>query len=231
MSLIIMARYDSGIIASADPFFFDNDGGIPQKGLDFNKFIISDRHKLIMAGVGSAWVLAQAGKWLESQPRGDFKTLLLSLAEQWATLNNDWLKSRETDIEETEVGTLRPLSGSTCLLARQADLARITIVDGEGRVHSSPSFVMSGSGSAIVSHYMKNSGNKFTPEDHLADSLNLIFDCYRAARSDLYVLGFPIVVIVTKDRIKNHAIRCQHIWESLEVNYFNELREAIHKSE
>ena len=82
MSLIMGTRFRSGILFAADPFFFDNDGATPTKGTDFEKFIVSERYRCLMTGVGSRWVLKQAGEWIETQD-ADITEFLPDLARKW----------------------------------------------------------------------------------------------------------------------------------------------------
>jgi len=172
MSLILATRFKGGIFLAADPFYFDNDGEVPLKGIRFDKFIVSERYRCVMVGVGSVWVLEQAGKWLSAQ-NYNHDELLPVLAAKWKKFNQEWKRNREKEIAEAEVQSLRPISDSLFIIGKSDDLSVIHICDSEGKLHSTSTFVLSGSGSDLVRKFLKSTGQKFSPTDSLEKCLKL----------------------------------------------------------
>lgn len=228
MSLILATRFKGGILLAADPFFFDNDGEVPLKGIKFDKFIISKQNSCVVAGVGSVWVLEQAGKWLAAQ-LPDYDDLLPDLASKWKELNQEWKENREAEIAEAQVQSLRPISDSLFILAKSNNLSTIHICDSEGKLHATTTFVLSGSGSDLVRQLLESTGQKFSPTDSLENCLDLTWKCYRAASCDLYVMGFPSVVLITAQGIKNLSEQCAALWSDTEKNYFINLKSTVLK--
>ena len=222
MSIIVAARYNKGILLASDPFYFDNDGEVPLKGINFNKFIVSVQYRCAMVGVGSAWVLEQAAKWIAAE-RFPSDHFLPALTAKWKQLNHEWKKDREREIAESKVQTLRPLSDSIFFLAKSDDLSTMHIGDSEGKLHSTSSFVLSGSGSGLVRHLLESTGQKFSPNDSLEKCLDLTRRCYCAASYDLYVIGFPSIVLVTEKGIRNFTEKCAALWSNAQNKYFSDL--------
>ena len=94
MSLILGARCKGGILLAADPFVFNNDGDLPQKRLDFSRFLISPQCDYAIVSIGSQWVFQQFKTWIES---GSVQRsqLLEALSEKWAELSKYWKSTRE----------------------------------------------------------------------------------------------------------------------------------------
>jgi len=78
-----------------------------------------------------------------------------------------------------------------------------------------------------VRHLIESTKERFSPDDTLEKCLDLTFKCYRAASMDLYVVGFPSIVLVKDGGVANLAERCASLWESAEAGYFNGLRAAV----
>ena len=222
MSLILATRFKDGILLASDPFFFDNDGEVPLKGIKFDKFIISEQHHCVMFGIGSVWVLEQAGKWLALR-KPDFATLLPELALKWKELNRVWKKNRTVEITQAEIQSLRPISDSLFLFAKSDDLSTIHICDSEGKLHTTTTFVLSGSGSDLARQLLEATGQKFSPTDSLESCLDLTWKCFRAASYDLYVIGYPAIVLLSKYRIINLAKQCKVLWDRNGKSYFDSL--------
>jgi len=230
MPLVMGTRFRSGILFAADPFFFDNDGATPTKGTDFDRFMVSEQFRCLMTGVGSRWVLKKAGEWIETQD-GAITGFLPDLARKWCGLNREWKEGRHRKIAETEDRALRQLFDSLFILATSGNLSTINIGDGDGKLYSTSTFVFSGSGSDLVRHFIIRTQKKFSPSDTLEKCIELTWQYYRVASADLFVTGFPSIVVVDERGIRNLSKCCSGIWNRIESNYFTDLKLMINESE
>lgn len=226
MSLIISARYKNGILLAADPFYFNNDGEVPLKGINFDKFVFSDLCRFAIVGVGSMWVLDQLHNCLHNhhfQP----KNLLPHLASKWREFNQEWKTKRQREIAEADARTLRPISDSRFIFATSDDLSKIQICDSEGNLNSTSTFFLCGSGSDLVWHFLKSTNQQFSPTDDLGDCLELVWKCYSHASNDLYVVGLPSLFLLTNKTLINFNNICSEIFNKTRVKYFTDLTSTI----
>jgi 20S proteasome alpha/beta subunit len=225
MSIIIVTRYKDGIILAADSFIFDNDGEVPYKSMDFRKVLISKSHKSAMVAVGSSWVFHEAYAWLKKQRKK--KGIIGPLSAEWKKLNVNWKRRRARELKKEKHTTLRPVSNSLIVIAQQANLDVIQIIDPKGKIHETKSFVMSGSGAELARHYLSAKEKSFKQSDTLNNSLNLLRECYRAASHDLYVTGIPAIVIVKKAGILDLTKQCEEVWQECESRFFVRIKNII----
>lgn len=223
MSLILVTRFEQGILFAGDPFVFDNDGEIPQKRLNFNKFYYSSRFRFALVAVGSRWVFSSLLGWIESIET----TQALSLKEislKWLNLNLEWKEMRRLELSEHGEKTLRDISDSLFIFASASDLETIWIVNSRGQISSSKTFAFSGSGTYLVQLYLEKSGKSFQPSSTFDETLALAKECYAAAGSDLYVFGLPSIAVLTPNLFIDLSDNCQKLWAKCQDDYFVELR-------
>jgi hypothetical protein len=225
MSLIIACLFNEGILISSDSFMFDNDGEIPFKHIEFAQILVSESHGIAMAGVGSYWVLTKAYQYIVEEQKNDFD--LIALASKWKSLNDKWRENREQELSEAENTTLRPISDSLMILARQDNLKHIHIIDPNGVLHKTSAFVLSGSGGEWTRRYLDNTKKIFEPSDSLSDCFELIQSCYNVSSHDLYVTGIPTITIVKANKIFDLTDTCRSQWEKCKTNYFDNLLKTI----
>lgn len=223
MSLIIVARFRKGILLAADPFVFDNDGEVPCKAIDFDKFIVSKELGAALVAVGSRWVFAQFHEWIETGKDMNRENLVDAFSTKWAQLNQNWKKRREKEAAKSDAGTLRPISDSLFILVQLRDLSSIYIVDQEGNTHISRTYVLSGSGSSFVRHFLETEGKSFRCDDSLLQSSRLMRDCYGVAKQDLYVTGLPALVAATANGFFDFSRSCERVQKECEKKYFADL--------
>jgi hypothetical protein len=224
MSLILATRFEGGILVASDPFVFDNDGEMPSKTADFNKLFISSTFSCVIAAVGSRWVFTEAQEWLNSRPEDKLGNWIRDLASMWKELNLEWKGRRSSEISDMSITTLRPLSESLFVLAHTNNLASIQICDSEGNLHQTESFIISGSGADLVRNSLQAAREIFRPSDSLETCLDLVEKCYRAARHDLYVIGFPAIAIVRSEGIIDFTKDCEQMWFEFGKTYFENIK-------
>ena len=125
MSLIIGTRFKGGILIASDPFFFDNQGIAPSKGIRFKRFLISKALSFGMAAAGSLWVFEKTKEWFSSFENSNPDDFLVPLSSKWKELNRHWINNREHQVSETGFGTLLPISNSLFILGMSNDLSCI----------------------------------------------------------------------------------------------------------
>lgn len=226
MSLILAARFKEGIVVASDSFVFDNDGLLPTKRITFQKHIISTNYGLVIAGVGSRWLLNQVKNWLDSVNL-ERSQLLGELAKKWSSLNAEWKSKRTEELEADDSKPLRTLSDSLALLVDSSCPSSILILLPTCEVQQSNTFVLAGSGNDLVRHQLHREKIEYNPQQTLHDCLSFAKWCFDIASNDLYVTGFPTFTIVTQDHIEDVSEECLDIYRRLHKNYFEHVFQII----
>lgn len=226
MSLIVATRFDKGILLASDPFVFDNDAALPQKLVDFAKAHISNKYGCAFLRVGSSWVFRNFINWVENKDIevDEFETRIQS---KWAELNSEWINKRVSENQVEGNSTLRPISNSSLIIARKSDIKSISIIDHDGTIINSSTFIIGGSGSYLVEEHFRISGKSFRPSFTLQRSFDLIRECYDIASRDLYVIGYPTIVLVLSTHIEDFTDDCVNVWLSCNNKYFSSLRKKL----
>lgn len=226
MSLVIGARFRDGILLASDPFVFNNDGEFPLKSLNFHRFHIVEKMHLVMTSIGSNWVFREFTKWLEtSQITNNNMMQLLPL--KWAELSASWRDRRTKETSELRSGTLRPISHSVCLMGWGKDLQSVFVFDEHGNFEKTSTFLISGSGSLLVEHFLNVSGNTFRPNDSLDQCFDLVEECFSIASQDLYVMGQPVIALLTPSRVLDFTEQCTHVYLKHSKGYFNDMKAVL----
>jgi 20S proteasome alpha/beta subunit len=148
---------------------------------------------------------------------------------KWKDLNGEWRAKRETEAQHENSGTLRPISNSLLVIARQSNLESISIIDHDGKLETTQTFVISGSGSYLVEQFLRQSEKSFSPAMTLDDCFDLLQGCYRVLSRDLYVIGYPAVVLVSHSHIRNFSDECAKIWSNQDRQYFGKVKKKLFK--
>lgn len=224
MSVVLCTRFNKGILLASDPFVFDNDGELPLKHIDFSRFFSSERLGVALVSVGSRWVFAQFCQELDAQ-QTVAKEHLSRLADQWQGLSQSWKEQRQQDAMTQGDETLRPLSDSLLFLTMTSDINTIHLIDSDGNLHATSSFALAGSGSHLLRNYLETKRDTFSSRQSLQESISLVTACYRAARCDLYVIGYPSIIVVTETSIIDLAKQCAALWRHADQQYYDGLIE------
>lgn len=228
MSLVLATRFSDGTILACDPFVFDNDGEVPRKHINFDRFCISTDPSIAFAAIGSRWIFVEFCQWYKKQDI-DPSDVMTNLATKWMELNTFWKSERESELKEADVSTLRSVSNSLLIMCQGEHPDTISIIDSAGKISQTSTFVFSGSGSYLVENYLSTSGKSFQPSFSLNECLSLIYKCYDVACEDLYVIGLPSILVVTANGIVDISQDCASIWRDCNQRFFKELTNTIQK--
>jgi 20S proteasome alpha/beta subunit len=228
MSLVIAAKYTDGIVLAADAFVFDNDRVLTTKKLDFSKIVTLDKKGVVVAGVGSSWVFWQAIQIIDDSVQPISMLISKLLGPKWKELNKKWQEARikDSDVQdfaEEQNRTLRPPSESALIIVRQDNIEEVMILDENGNLHLTKTFLFTGSGSALLRYKIQVGEIIFLPTMSLEDLMSQIIKAYRLCRADLFCSGIPTFVIITKNDIVDYSNKCLKIHQKYEDTFYKEL--------
>lgn len=221
MSLIFGVIFKNGILIADDPFALHNDLEHPQKEINFQKMFTSERLGIVAASVGSLWVFQRFCSYLNGIRSFNLKNLE-PILPKWVQLTKEW-KNRNKDPVNNVTNNLRQLSDSYCIFARTNNLNEIYIIDYEGNIDKSSSYIFAGSGSYLVEQFLCCNKKTFNPLSPFKNTLKLLLECYRIASRDLFILGFPSIIVISNERIFDFSVEVSKLYSRSNAQYYKNM--------
>lgn len=226
MSLLIAARYRHGVVLASDPFVFDNDPLRPSRRLEFDRVHVAADGSAVFAAVGALWVFRAFCRQYDAESIAQTPSTD-RVAEIWKNPCAEWRRAR--DRTDGRSASLRTISRSQLIAVRCRRPWRIEAWDDAGNPANSETFIVTGSAAGWVRDSVSRPGARFNPRDTLETCLARVRACFSAGARDLFVVGFPSIVVVHQGGVVDCSRESERAWNRAGASAFAGLMASVRR--
>ena len=223
MSLVIGVSYGRGVILAADPFVFDNNRESPKRVFNFGRIQTIKHNSYAFSHVGSHEVFHSTIHKLNA--RVSLPTVE-EISTTWKRMNTEFAVKCSAQSGEL-IETLRPRSDSVLMLASALSPGKIYMCGPHGQLVETHSLAVCGSASEHVKQWILDQAFESSGIGSLEEAFGLVQAAFAIASADLFVLGYPIISVVTASGVLVFDRECEELFLESYTNYMASLRNLL----